>query len=206
MAAETPGPGGAETLGSQRSFDLFRSHHYALLATLLMSAPSETTLQLLAGLKGDESPLGRAHAALAEAARTARPATLEREYFRLFIGVGRGELVPYESFYLTGFMQEKPLARLRQDLAVLGIERSPDLVELEDHAGVLCEIMAGLLDGSFETSEGEDNRFFQAHLAPWVPRFFDDLAAAQEANFYRHVAILGRTFMTIESEALALAA
>lgn len=200
------GMSGPETLGSHGSFDLFRSHHYALLATLLTSAPSESTLQLLAALKGDASPLGRAHAALAEAARTARPAALEREYFRLFIGVGRGEIVPYESFYLTGFLQEKPLARLRQDLAALGVERSPDLVELEDHIGVLCEIMAGLLDGSFESSDAIQARFFQTHLEPWAPRFFDDLAAAQEAEFYRHVAMLGRTFMTIEAEALALAA
>jgi TorA maturation chaperone TorD len=201
-----PDDGGVAALDSQRSFDLFRSHHYALLATLLMAAPSECTLQRLAGLKGDASPLGRTHADLAEAARTVRAEALEREYFRLFIGVGRGELVPYESFYLTGFLQEKPLARLRQDLAVLGIERSPDLVELEDHAGVLCEIMAGLLDGTFETPEASEAHFFQAHIEPWVPRFFDDLAAAQESNFYRHVAILGRTFMTIESEARALAA
>ncbi|WP_343058652.1 molecular chaperone TorD family protein [Aurantimonas endophytica] len=201
-----PGAGDAEALGSQHSFDLFRGHHYALLATLLTSAPSESTLQLLAALKGDASPLGRAHAALAEAARTARATVLEREYFRLFIGVGRGEIVPYESFYLTGFLQEKPLARLRQDLAALGVERSPDLVELEDHVGVLCEVMAGLLGGSFETPDDAGTRFFQAHLQPWAPRFFDDLASAEAAEFYKHVAILGRTFMTIESEALALAA
>ncbi|NDV85340.1 molecular chaperone TorD [Aurantimonas aggregata] len=200
------GPGSAEALESQQSFDLFRAHHYALLATLLARAPTESTLQILAGLQGDSSALGRAHAALAEAARTARPAALEREYFNLFIGVGRGEIVPYESFYLTGFLQEKPLARLRQDLAVLGVERSPDLIELEDHIAVLCEIMAGLLGGSFEAPEGAESQFFNAHFKPWAPRFFDDLGSAAAADFYKHVAVLGRTFMTIESEALALAA
>lgn len=199
-------PGSAEPFESQHSFDLFRAHHYALLARLLAEAPSETTLQHLAALQGDATPLGRTHAALAEAARTARPSVLEREHFHLFVGVGRGEIVPYESFYLTGFMQEKPLARLRQDLAMLGIERKPGTVELEDHVSVLCEIMAGLLDGSFGTADDAASGFFRAHLEPWAPRLFDDLAAAEAANFYRHVAILGRTFMAIEAEALALAA
>lgn len=186
--------------------DQFRVQHYGLLAVLMAREPSAETLALVAGLSGDATALGRSHAALAEAARRADPARLEREYFDLFIGVGRGELVPYGSYYLTGFLREKPLARLRQDLARLGIERSPSLVELEDHVGVLCETMAGLIDGRFEAPEGAARDFFARHMQPWTGRFFADLETARSADFYRCVGRVGRSFMTIETESQALVA
>src|SRR5207302_1726370 len=112
-------------------------------------------------------PLGLAHAALAEAASEADPVRVEREFFELFIGLGRGELMPYGSFYLTGFLNERPLARLRDDLRVLGIERAQGNPEPEDHAATLCEIMAGLISGQFEAQAGADKQIFDKHLAPW---------------------------------------
>ena len=81
-----------------------------------------------------------------EAASDADAERVEREFFDLFIGLGRGELLPYGSYYLTGFLHERPLARLRDDLAALGIERAEGNVEPEDHAAILCEIMAGLAE------------------------------------------------------------
>ncbi|MEF2549876.1 molecular chaperone TorD family protein [Aurantimonas sp. A2-1-M11] len=186
--------------------DTHRAEHYGLLAVLTTRVPTAETLALVAGLTGDASPLGRSHAELAQAAQRADPVRLEREYFRLFIGVGRGELMPYGSYYLTGFLREKPLARLRQDLAELGIERAEDLVELEDHVGVLCEIMAGLIDGRFEASEADVRRFFTRHVEPWMPRFFADLETAGSADFYRRVGSVGRNFMSIETESQALVA
>ncbi|WP_206455528.1 TorD/DmsD family molecular chaperone [Aurantimonas marina] len=186
--------------------DAFRVQHYGLLTVLTARAPRAETLALVAELSGDSTPLGRSHTALAEAARRADPARLEREYFNLFIGVGRGELVPYGSYYLTGFLREKPLARLRQDLARLGIERAENLVELEDHVGVLCEIMAGLIGGRFAASESATRNFFARHLAPWMDRFFADLEMAPSADFYRCVGRVGRSFMTIEADSQALVA
>ena len=131
---------------------------------------------------------------------------VEREYFDLFIGIGRGELLPYASYYLSGFLQERPLARLRDDLAAIGVERSEGVVEPEDHAGILCEIMAGLASGTLPAPAGSDRLIFEKYMAPWIGRFFADLERAQSANFYRQLGSLGRIFMDIEAEAFELPA
>jgi TorA maturation chaperone TorD len=128
----------------------------------------------------------------------------QREYFDLFIGIGRGELVPYESYYLTGFLHERPLARLRADLAALSIERVENHSEPEDHAAILCEIMAGLIAGDFAVSIERQRHFFDRHLAPWLGRFFADIETTKAAGFYRPVGTIGRLFIEIEAEAFAL--
>jgi TorA maturation chaperone TorD len=189
--------------------DAARAQEYALLATLLARAPDRDFLARLARLKSDASPLGVAHGKLAEAAGAADPARLEREYFNLFLGVGRGEVLPYGSYYLTGFLHERPLARLRSDLADLGIERAEEQCEPEDHIAILCEVMAGLAGGRFAANAGDERRraekqFFDKHLAPWARRFFADLERAEAADFYRAVAAVGATFIDIETEAFAL--
>jgi TorA maturation chaperone TorD len=161
-------------------------------------------LNRLATLCSDASPLGIAHAALGEAAAVADVKFAEREFFNLFIGVGRGELVPYGSYYLTGFLNERPLARLRDDLARFGIERVEGEAEPEDHAAILCEIMAGLAGGRFDAPAGADRELFERHLSPWIGRFFVDLERAEAADLYRRIGALGRLFMEIESEAFAL--
>src|SRR5947209_2695210 len=97
--------------------DLARSQEYALFSALLARAPDSELLARIARIGGDASPLGVAHIALAEAASRLNTEAIEREYFNLFIGLGRGELLPYGSYYLTGFLHERPLARLRDDLA-----------------------------------------------------------------------------------------
>lgn len=182
-----------------------RAQEYALLAILLARAPSTDLLARLTTLRGDASPLGLAHVALAEAA-AADAERIEREFFNLFIGIGRGELLPYGSYYLTGFLNERPLARLRADLSRLGIERAAGHTEPEDHAAVLCDVMAGLAGGRFQAPPGTDRDFFEKHLAPWIGRFFADLEVARGADFYRRVGTLGRLFMLVESEAFTLAA
>src|SRR5918995_2943158 len=140
--------------------DAARAQEYALLSALLMRAPDARLLERLAMLRGDQSPLGLAHAALADAAGRTDADRVSREFFDLFIGLGRGELLPYGSYYLTGFLHERPLARLRADLARLGIERTEANREPEDHIAILCEIMAGLVGGSFEAPPGADREFF----------------------------------------------
>ncbi len=183
--------------------DVARGREYALLAALL-SAPSKALLGEIAGLTGDATPLGRAHAALAEAASDIPVAQVEREYFDLFVGLGRGELLPYASYYLTGFLNERPLSRLRADLARLGIERAENIFEPEDHAATLCEIMAGLAAARFEAPAEEQRAFFSKHLAPWMGRLFADMENAASAKFYRPVGSLGRLFLEIEAEAFTL--
>ena len=184
--------------------DAARAQEYALLSLLLARAPSADLLGRLAALRADASPLGVAHAALADAASRATVERVEREYFNLFIGLGRGELLPYGSYYLTGFLHERPLARLRQDLGELGIERSEGNAEPEDHAAILCEIMTGLVSGDFSAPEGADRALYERHLAPWMGRFFSDLERAEAADVYRRIGTLGRVFMDIENEAFAL--
>ena len=190
--------------GDVDEVDAARAQEYALLAALLARAPDADLLERLTGLRGDPSPLGLAHLALAEAAAATNAQRIEREYFDVFIGIGRGEVLPYASYYLTGFLNERPLARLRDDLARLGIERVEGNYEPEDHAATLCEIMAAIVSGRFPTPAGTDQQLFDKHLAPWIGRFFTDLERANAADFYRHVGTLGRLFMDIETEAFAL--
>jgi TorA maturation chaperone TorD len=181
-----------------------RAREYALLSALLIRAPNAEFLAKLATLRGDPTPLGVAHAALAQAASETTAEHVEREYFDLFIGIGRGEILPYGSYYLTGFLHERPLARLRGDLAPLGIERADGNCEPEDHAATLCEIMAGLVSGALPAPAGTDQQIFEKHLAPWIGRLFADLERAESARLYRHVGTLGRVFVDIEMEAFAL--
>ncbi|MBR0906475.1 molecular chaperone TorD family protein [Bradyrhizobium liaoningense] len=185
--------------------DAGRGQEYALLATLLSAPPSKRSLEKLAALTGDATPLGRAHAVLADAAARAVPSQVEREYFDLFVGLGRGELLPYASYYLTGFLNERPLSRLRADLTKLGIERIANNSEPEDHAAILCEIMSGLADGCLDASPEAQRAFFDKHLSPWMGRLFADMEGAGNARFYRAVGALGRTFIEIETEAFTFA-
>ncbi len=189
--------------------DLWRSRVYALLGRSLARAPDQALLTALAQLKGDDTPLGEAFQALATAARRFSAAEARDEYDALFIGITRGELVPYASYYRTGFLYERPLAKLRGDMAKLGFAAGDDVVEPEDHIGTLCEMMALLIAGDAQSRPAplkEQERFFQEHLAPWAERFFADLEGAANAKLYGPLGTAGRLFMTIETEAFALAA
>lgn len=181
-----------------------RAQEYALLATLLSRAPDDKLLARLAKLGGDATPLGVAHAALGERAASADAERVGREYFDLFVGLGRGELLPYASYYLTGFLYERPLARLRRDLKRFGIEQAEGQSEPEDHAATLCEIMAVLAGGELEAPADAGREIFEKHMAPWMGRFFADLEASRTADFYARVGCVGRTFLEIETEAFAL--
>lgn len=196
--------GGTSPVNDIDETDSARSQEYALLSALLARAPDADLLSRIAELRGDATPFGLAHMALGEAAAEADADRISREYFELFIGLGRGDLLPYASYYLTGFLHERPLARLRDDLNALGIERAEGNAEPEDHAAILCEIMAGVTGGRFAAPEGTDRQLFEKHLAPWIGRFFADLERAEHADFYRRVGALGRLFVQVEMEAFAL--
>ena len=181
-----------------------RAAHYLLLAKLLRASPTAELLAEVGRLSGDGTPLGLARIELAEAANRVDTTDAADEFFALFIGIGRGEILPYASFYLTGFLHERPLAQLRQDLGRLGIERAAGNFDPEDHLGLLLEIMGGFADGTFPAELARQQAFFERHLAPWAARAFDDIAASPSARFYKAVAHLGRQFVRIEAEAFEI--
>jgi TorA maturation chaperone TorD len=180
--------------------DRARAREYALLATVLARSPDTLLMDRLASLQGDATPLGMAHGALADASRRYSEANAAREYFDLFVGLGKGQLLPYASHYLTGSLYSRPLANLRETFQILGMERVKQS-EPEDHIATLCEMMAGLIGGAITGPECTDRDFFVKHLATWASCFFGDLERANPVSFYGRVGLLGRTFMEIETEA-----
>jgi len=186
--------------------DRARAQIYQLLAVLLSSPPSDELLKGLASLQGDDTPLGSAYKNLAALAQRTTAVDAEQEFNNLFIGVGRGELLPYASYYLTGFLNEKPLADLRTDLMTRGVKVSDDVKEPEDHIGTLCEIMAGIITGEFacDSDVSSQKAFFDAHMAKWAALFFTDLEEAQSSVLYAPVGSLGRAFMAVEADAFAI--
>jgi TorA maturation chaperone TorD len=175
-----------------------------MLAVLMGRAPGADVLQQVASIRGGATELGMAHIALAEAAAATDETTAGREYFDLFIGVGRGEFLPYASYYLTGFLHERPLARIRAELERLGVERDGPRSEPEDHVAILCDVMANFASGEIEADITTQKAFFEAHIKPWAIRFFADLEMSQRAEFYKSVGRVGRTFLELESEAFTL--
>lgn len=186
--------------------DQVRASLYALLGTVLLQIPDQTTLDHLSALEGESGDVGSAINTLSQIAKSMTPASVEREYNVLFIGVGRGEVLPYASYYLTGFLHEKPLADLRGKMRELGIQRKQGISEPEDHLGALCEMMAGMITGAF----GEpmplqvQKEFFNAHIAPWAAHCFSDLEKAESAVLYAPVGSLGRLLMGIEQESFRI--
>ncbi|MDP6574013.1 MAG: molecular chaperone TorD family protein [Rhodospirillales bacterium] len=204
-------PIGADRLhdGGIAEEDALRARFYAILAHVLGAPPSAETLNAFGALEGDETDMGQALGTLAAVAAKTTVDAAGKEFDALFVGAGQGgELFPYKSYYLTGFLYEKPLAELRGDMARLGIENSGEVREPEDHIAAVLEMMHGLITGAFgEAADLETQReFFSDHIATWAPRFFEDLEAAKSSLLYVPVGTVGRVFMEIESEAFAMAA
>lgn len=179
----------------------WRGQVYALLASLLAAPPSNELLDNIAAVEVTEpdSPMGKVWQSLKIAAGQADPTTLQDEFHALFIGLTQGEVVPYGSFYQTGFLHEEPLARLRQDLALLGLERQADKKEPEDHIAGEFDVMRLILTAQ-STPVVDGQTFFCRHILPWAQKFFSDLAAADSAGFYRDVARFGLQFIKLETQ------
>ena len=190
------------------SGDAARAEIYLLLGALLAGPPDEGVLELLqeidAGDPGANS-MAATWQALQAAAQDTDVSRLGDEYFSLFIGLGRGELLPYASFYIHGFLMEKVLASLRSELQRLGFELQEGISEPEDHVAALCEAMGMIISESGLSFE-QQAAFYQAYIANWMPDFFADLGEAESAHFYKSVATLGQQFMEIESQYLAMPA
>ena len=186
--------------------DAARAELYVLLGTLLAGPPDEAILDMLLEIDAGESdatPLTAIWQALQTAARDTDPEQLAEEYFNLFIGLGRGELVPFASFYIHGFLMEKVLASLRNELQQLGFELQEGISEPEDHVAALCETMGMIISESGLSLE-EQSAFFQTYIASWMGQFFAELGEAESADFYRAVARLGQQFLEIESQYLSM--
>ncbi len=188
--------------------DRLRADLYDFLGALLAAPPDAALLRKIAALEGNDSALGRAVQALREAAAGATPEAVADEFHTLFIGVGRGELVPYGSYYMTGFLNEKPLAALRDSMAQLAIRRAADVNDPEDHIASVLEMMAALISGRLGAPAPavRTRQFFDDHVAPWAGHFFSDLECALCARFYQPVGAAGRAFMEIETEAFRMQA
>ncbi len=186
--------------------DALRAQLYDLLGVVLRKPPAADFLAKLAVLNGDDSDMGRGITALARLAQVSSPEKIDTEFHRLFIGLGRGELLPYASYYITGFLNEKPLAKLRGDMADLGMVKDAAAYEPEDNIGSLCEMMAGMIQGRFgaPVSLARQKDFFFTHLAPWAEHFFTDLEAAEGSVFYAPVGTVGAAFMQIEKQSFRM--
>lgn len=186
--------------------DRLRADLYNYLGVMLARPADEMLLAQTAGLAGDGSALGRAIDDLAQRADGAKAKDVRREFNDLFIGLGRGELLPYASYYLTGFLNEKPLAVLRNDLAAARITRAPNVFEPEDNIATLMEVMGAMIVGRFGAPSPlpAQRMFFNRHIAPWAGHFFADLEKAKTADLYAAVGRVGAAFIEIEKDAFKM--
>lgn len=192
--------------------DQARSDLYALAARLLLAPPDAALLAGLAAAdpilaEGGEHQLADAWEKLVLASSVMDADAVAEEFDALFVSSGTPALNPYGSLYLSGFMNDTPLAELRADLAAFGIGRVRGVAESEDHLGALCETMRVLIAGGSGIPRQPLSRqkaFFDARIAPWYARCLKDMQNAEGANFYRLVAAFVAALLAIEAEAFAV--
>ena len=181
-----------------------RADLYGLLATLFYAPPSQALLDTIAATQAaGEGVLEHAWGALVAASKQAQAEAVREEYENLFIGVGKPEVMLYGSYYLSGFMMEKPLAALRTELARLGLERAETVTESEDHIASLCEVMRYLIasDEMAHANIAAQKTFFAAHMQAWVADLCAAVQAHPQARFYAAVAHLAAVFFEVEMQA-----
>lgn len=185
----------------------YRAAAYSIVAALLRDVPDSAIMDQVSGFAQvavEEDEMLLAMSSLGLAAQAVDTQSIKEEYHQLFVGIGRGELVPYGSWYMTGYMMEQPLSALRDDLAKLGIERDSSVTETEDHIASLCEVMLMLINDSASLST--QAQFFEKHLSSWCEKFFQDLQTAESASFYRSVGRFGSAFMSLDKQYLNMPA
>jgi TorA maturation chaperone TorD len=192
------------------SEELARAEVYGLLATLY-HAPPDAALFAQLQVAVTEAPTAGAFletgwAELVAASRRLALASVADEYGALFGGVGKPEVFLYGSWFIAGHLNEKPLVDLRHDLAALGLERPPDVLETEDHIASLCEVMRYLIAGDDlgVSNLAAQQRFFNGHLRAWVEQLCDAIAAQPRADFYAALAHFTRDFFAVEAQGFDL--
>ena len=189
--------------------DQARADTYSILASLLSGTPGQDLIDYLSHInagdqQGDKQRPGDIALAwleIKDAASTYDLNQLDDEYHELFIGLGRGQVIPYGSWHMTGFLMDKPLSDLRDDLARLGIAASQDTKDPEDHIAALCETMSILIT-AYDVEGYQQRRFYIRHIHPWADKFFKSLQTASSAKFYRSVGLLGQRFVELENQYL----
>ncbi len=196
----------AKTIDIIDNEDQLRADMYSFLASLLRAEPNEDLVKQLTNLESDDSPIGKSIKTLSKLSSSLDLPTIRDEYVRIFIGVGRGEILPFASYYLTGFLKDKPLAKLRNDMKEIGIELAENVKEPEDHISSLFDMMSGLILGKFNKkfSIGEQKDFFNKHLNPWVDLLMRDIESSKIAVFYSPVGTIGREFIEIERSSFSM--
>lgn len=203
----------SELLSEKEAFETqaYRAGTYDLLAALLRSPPKQDVLDYIASLSANDSEgseLAVSLSMLRLAVANCDLDAIDDEYHALFIGLGRGEVMPYGSWYQTGFLMEKPLGILRNDLSILGFERNTETHEPEDHIAALSEVMSLMINGQIDQSEALNlvlqQQFFDAHISCWADKFYADLSEASSAVFYRSVGRLGSAFIDFEKKYLSM--
>ena len=183
-----------------------RAEVYGLLAALYYAPPGP---ELLAQLRVAVTEAPAAGGFLEEpwrqlvgVTRDLRDDQVADEYDSLFGGIGKPEVYLFGSHYLSGFLNEKPLAQLRGDLATLGLARDETMPETEDHIAYLCEVMRYLIAGDdVEVANlTQQQKFFGAHVQTWVPAMCDAISAHPKARFYAALADFTRAFVSVESQ------
>ena len=196
----------AKVLHNINEEDQLRADMYSFLANLLRAEPDENLVNQLTMLDSDDSPIGKSIKTLSKLASSLDLPSIRDEYVRIFVGVGRGEILPFASYYLTGFLKDKPLAKLRQDMEKIGIKLEENVKEPEDHIASIFDMMAGLIIGKFNKkfSIAEQRDFFNKHLAPWVGLLMRDIEGSKIAVFYSPVGTIGKEFMEIERASFSM--
>ena len=186
--------------------DQLRADMYSFLASLLRTEPTAELVNQLTNLESDDSPIGKSIKTLSKLASSMDLPTIRDEYVRIFVGVGRGEILPFASYYLTGFLKDKPLAKLRNDMKEIGIELAENVKEPEDHIASLFDMMSGLILGKFNKkfSISEQKDFFNKHLGPWVDLLMRDIESSKIAVFYSPIGTIGREFIEIERSSFSM--
>lgn len=183
-----------------------RSELYGLLALLYYASPA---IKLIAELRVSATDAPAAGAFLEEpwralvgVAREMTEQAIQSEYDALFGGIGKPEVYLYGSHFLSGFLNEKPLARLRTELNQLGLAREESMHETEDHFAYLCEVMRYLIAGDDVAVANltRQQQFFANHIQPWVMTMCDDIQKHPKAHFYAALAELTRAFMGVEAQ------
>ena len=192
------------------SEELARAELYGLLAGLWLAPPDAALLQQFR-VAVTEAPQrgGHLEAPWSELVAALRASTVEAaaaEHGALFHGVGRSEVMAYASFYLSGFLNEKPLAVLRDDLAALGLTRDANSLETEDHIAFVLEVMRWLIAGDdlAVCNLEQQRRFFRTHLQPWVGQLCGAVAAQPRAVVWRAVAAMTQAFVQVEAQGFDL--
>lgn len=198
------------TPATDDSDELARAELYGLLAQLWLAPPDAALLQQFA-VAVTQAPqpgglLEEPWSALVAAMRATTPEAAADEHAALFHGVGKPEVFAYGSFYLTGFLNEKPLAALRSDLQALGLGRQPGALETEDHVAYGFEVMRYLIAGDdlAVCNLEQQRRFFRAHLQPWIEQLCDAVQAHPRADTWRAVAAFTRAFVQVETQGFDL--